>query len=97
MWLELTGQTKRFAGASGTVTVPKGCVIIEATAHSSSAGATMTLPDGSGGEVTVPIESTQFGYAPKHALCKVDADYDIVFTGTDGYFVEIYFDRGTTS
>lgn len=94
MWLDLNAVTKRFAGASGTVTVPKGCSIIHVAAHSSAA-ATVTLPDGIGGEVTVPIPTTGFFFSPQHLLCVVqDADYDIVFTDTDGYFVEIYGSRG---
>ena len=93
MWIDLTGQTKRFAGVSGTVTVPAGCVILEVAAHSSGA-ATVTLPDGKGGTLTLPVPSTGYGYAPKHALCIVNAAFDIVFSGTDGYFVELYGDRG---
>lgn len=93
MWQELPGKTKRFAGTSGTVTVPKGCCILRATCHSSGA-ATVTLPDGNGGDVTIPVASTGFSYEPEHLLCQVAADYSIVFTGTDGYFVEIYSSRG---
>ena len=96
MWQDLNGETKRFAGASGTVTVPKGCSIIHLAAHSSAA-ATVTLPDGKGSDVTVPIPTTGFFYSPQHLLCTApaNADYAIVFTSTDGYFVEIYGPRGS--
>lgn len=96
MWHGLLGQTKRFAGASGTVTIPKGCSIVQVAAHSAGA-ATVTFPDGSGGTITLPVPTAGFGYQPNHLLCSVSADFSMVFTGTDGYFVEIYFDRGTTS
>lgn len=94
MYRELEGITKRFSGASGTVTVPKGCIILKATCHSAGA-ATMTFPDGIGGTITIPIPTTQFFYNADHLLCVVQtAAFDIVFSGTDAYFVEIYGERG---
>jgi len=90
MWEEI-GPTKRFAGASGTVTIPDGAIVIFATAHCTTAG-TMAMSDGQGGTVTIPIPAASgFAYDPKHKGGPRGGSgvTTIVFTGTDAYFVEV--------
>jgi len=97
MWSEIVGNVKRFAGASGTVTIPKGGHVIAINAHCTSAG-TVAFWDGVGGTVTIPVPaSTWWIYDPKHLGTTANAatGYDIVFTTTDSYFVEVVLPSGS--
>jgi hypothetical protein len=99
MWNEIVGDVRRAAGASGTVTLPKGAHVIAITAHCTSAG-TLAMWDGitTGGTVTIPIPaSSWFVYDPKHLSTTVNAatNYSLVFTTTDSYFVEYVVPSGT--
>lgn len=94
MWQELPGNVKRFAGSSGVLAIPRGAQVISITAHCTSAGS-MTIWDGAGSTVTVPIPaSTWFVYDPKHlnttASSATAAQRQITFTTTDSYFVECH-------
>jgi hypothetical protein len=97
MWSEIVGNVKRFAGSSGTVTIPAGGHVINITAHCTSAG-TVAFWDGVGGTVTVPVPaSTWFVYDPKHLSTTANAlaGNSIVFTTTDSYLVEVVLPSGT--
>lgn len=94
MWKELTGNIKRFAGASGNVDLPAGAAIIGLSAHATSAGS-VTFWDQQGGAITVPIPAnTWFVYDPKHQSSVANtagsttSTNRITFTSTDSYFVE---------
>lgn len=92
MWHEISGPVKRYAGASGTVTLPKGAQILTISAHCTSAG-TVAWDDGVGGTITVPVPAgTWFVYDPKHLACVAGTPsgaLTVVFTTTDSYFVEV--------
>lgn len=89
MWT-LPGQFFYAAGASGTVTIPIGCQIIQVHAHSSGA-ATVEIFGGD----AIPVPSAGWGWQIQHVGWvsgskgnPVSGDQTIVFTGTDAYFVE---------
>lgn len=93
MWHEITGPLKRYAGSSGTVTLPRGAKVISISAHATSAG-TLAMNDGVGGTITIPIPAnTWFVYDPKHlgyvANAAFGANLNLVFASTDSYFVEV--------
>lgn len=97
MWHEITGPVKRFAGASGTVTLPAGAQILSFIAHATSAGS-VTFPDGIGGTVTLPVPAgTWAAYDPKHLACAMGAAAGldtVVFTSTDSYLLEVQSKQG---
>lgn len=85
MWNELRGKWTYKAGASGTVTLPKGAAILQIVTEGAGA-ATCTIFGGD----AIPCTSA----APKRlafnhltALSKPGAQ-DVVFTGTVSYFIE---------
>lgn len=87
-WHSLPGTPGYFAGASGTVTLPAGAVLIAVTAHASAGGATCTIFGGQ----AIPIVSgaPAFSLDLKHAnyvAAGTGAQAQLVFTGTDHYFV----------
>lgn len=86
MWA-LPGQHYYAAGASGTVTIPPGCQLVQVHAHATSAG-TVTIFGGD----AIPIPAgAGWGWQIQHlnwVSGKPPNDNDIVFTGTDAYFVE---------
>ncbi len=101
MWKEIVGNVKRFAGTSGTLTIPAGGHVIGISAHCTSAGS-MTIWDGAGGSVTVTIPAASwFVYDPKHLSTTSQgpnasaAQQQITFTTTDSYFVEVVIPSGS--
>jgi hypothetical protein len=89
MWREITANVRRYAGASGTVSLPAGAQILSIVAHSPSGG-TVTMPDGAGGTATIIVPAGEWwAYDPKH-LCSPSSSgpYTISFVGTDSYVVE---------
>jgi len=96
MWDEIRGQVKRWAGASGTVTLPPNAIIISIIAHASAGGASCAFNDGAGGTATVPVPNgAWFAYDPKHKNNAVNATSNtIVFTATDSYLVEAVIPLG---
>ena len=101
MWKEIVGNVKRFAGASGTVTIPAGGHVIAISAHCTSAG-TVTIWDGAGSTVVIPVPaSTWWVYDPKHLSTTsqgpnaVATQQQIVFTTTDSYLVEVVLPSGS--
>ena len=93
------GQTIRYAGASGTVTVSPGGHVLSIYAHATSAGSiTMWNGDQAGGTITIPIPAnTTFRYDPKHLNCtaqKDSGDTSITFATTDQYLVEVSYPTG---
>jgi hypothetical protein len=80
------------AGASGTVTLPAGAVIMSVRAESHSAAATVEILGGDaiivdGG--TVPAAHMVLSLAFPHGQCAVEgATKTVVFTSTASYFVE---------
>lgn len=86
MWT-LPGQFRYAAGTSGTVAIPRGAKLLQVHAHASAA-ATVSIFGGD----SLPIPTTGWGWQIQH-LGWVAGDpqhgsLDIVFTGTDAYFVE---------
>ncbi len=89
MWRETAGhKLVDFAGASGTVALPKGAIVVLIIAHASGAPGTLRLPSGQ----TVPvINGANALYIQNyHALMQQNAStVDLVFTGTDQYYVQV--------
>lgn len=87
-WHGLMGQAPAYAaGASGTVTVPSGGILIKVWCHS-TAGGTLTIFGGA----SIPIigGAAPFELDNKHANFAASgsgSNAQIVFTGTDSYFV----------
>ena len=83
------------AGASGAAQVPPGAFITTVIAHSSGAGS-MTIFGGA----SVPIVATQILQLYfSHQLWQAQgatgqASTEVLFTGTDSYFVEYVTPRG---
>jgi hypothetical protein len=90
MWIDIRTPVFRDGGASGTVILPPGSIILSIIAHASAGGATCAFVDGKNGTVTVPVPNgAWFAYDPKHLNTKIGpSDGAIVFTGTDSYLVE---------
>jgi hypothetical protein len=83
-WHGLIGTPGYLAGASGTVTLPANATLIAVVAHATAAGSFTLL-----GGPSVPVPAgTQIALDFKHALFVAQgASAQIVFTGTDSYFV----------
>ena len=88
-WRDLAGNTKRYAGSTGTVVVPKGASIV----YLQFSGGTVTgFPDGSGGTITITSPASNYGnftYIPMHVQ-GTDGGGTITFSGTTQYFLELY-------
>jgi hypothetical protein len=86
-WQGIAGPVKRFSGTSGSITIPKGSMIL----HFVFQGGTCTgVPDGVGGSLTLTSPSNApFYYDPMHLACVTPSDLLITFGGTTMYFVEI--------
>jgi hypothetical protein len=80
---------KRFAGTSGSVSLPAGAEILRLDVF----GGTATLPDGVGGNVTVTAPSSGWFYAKRDvqipAMMIANPGFTIIFGGTTGYFIEV--------
>lgn len=91
MWNELmrTSGSAYHAGTSGTVTIPKGAVVIRIIAHSASTGSLTIF----GGD-SIPVLTSGLNIAFQHQLWRsfnnstTSGSQDLVFTTTDMYFVE---------
>jgi hypothetical protein len=83
-WHGLVGIAGYAAGASGSVTLPVGVVVLQILAHATTAG-TITI---FGGPSIPVIAGTQFSLDCKDTLLQSTGTGGvIVFTGTDSYFV----------
>lgn len=84
----IQGKFIYYAGASGTVTLPPGATVKQIVAHS-TAGGTITIFGGSAFPV---IAATGVALRMVHDNCvskeTANNSADIVFTGTDAYYVE---------
>jgi hypothetical protein len=91
MWQEITGPVKRFAGTTGTVTVPKGASILHIVfAGGSCAG----FPDGQGGVITITGTSgSGFDYDPDY-VSPIPSGATLTFSGTSTYFVDVMSPNG---
>ena len=87
---ETRSNVVRVAGTSSAgVALPTGARVMKIRAHATSAGS-ITAPDGKGGTFTLPLPASSqwFDYEAFHLNWSAKAGDTIVFTGTDGYFVE---------
>lgn len=93
MWRELVGTWAYAAGASGTVTIPKGAMIVQIVAIDTAGGGTVVIFGGTAIPITPAVPLVlRFN----HDLCNSkNSAQDIVFTGTDSYFIE-YVKAGNT-
>lgn len=99
MWQEVRGQTIRYAGASGTVTVSPGGHVLSIRAHATSvASINMWNGDQQGGVITIPVPAgTYFVYDPKHLNMTAQntaRDTEIIFASTDQFLVEVSYPNG---
>lgn len=82
------GTWRYAAGASGTITLPKGATLKQIIVHSTAGGTVAIF----GGTAIPVIAGTgfaiRFGHDVAVAAETPGADVTIVFTGTDSYFVE---------
>ncbi len=88
-WRDLAGPTKRYAGTTGSVVVPKGASIV----YLEFSGGTVTgFPDGNGGTITLTSPTTgPFTYIPMHANGHDgDGGVTVTFSATTQYFMEVY-------
>jgi hypothetical protein len=94
MWNELVGTYVKTGGTAGTVTLPSGASVVSITAVDTGGGGTIVLF----GTTIVLTAAVPFQIRMNHRLCTAassGAGADIVFTGTDSYFVE-YVKAGNT-
>jgi len=82
------GKFIYYAGASGTVALPPGATVKQIIVHS-TAGGTVTIFGGT----AIPIiaaTGVALRFIHDHCVAKETAsnNADIVFTGTDSYYVE---------
>ena len=94
MAYEIVGTPGYLGGASGTAQVPQGAVVLSVVAHASSA-ATMVMFSG----VSVAINSGQtlqlyFNHRLWQSKGSPGPLNQIVFTGTDSYWVEYFVPFG---
>lgn len=85
-WHGLPGTPGYFAGAAGTVTLPAGAILIAITAHATAAS---SLTIFGGQSIPIPAGMT-WVLDLKHANFSAygtGAQAQLVFTGTDSYFV----------
>lgn len=90
MYNELVGKIAYKAGASGTVTLPINARIINIIAHASTSGTVSIF----GGDNIPVIGVSGINILFNHQLfvsgnnSSVAGSQNVVFTGTDSYFVE---------
>ncbi len=82
-WHSLVGRSGYVAGPAGTATLPTGAIVLQIVAHATTAG---TIAIFGGASIPVPASST-FTLDVKDTLLSAGASGNIVFTGTDSYFV----------
>lgn len=87
-----TGRRGYKAGANGTVTLPKGAILLQVVAHASAGGATMSIFGGDAMPVINGAPPTVIPFLNENWQARDNAasagSQDVVFTGTDSYFVE---------
>lgn len=93
MWT-LTGRVQYFAGTSGTRTLPKGVQLLQVHAHATSAGSVAIF---GGDTITIPA-GVGWGWQIQHLAWIAGSQgnptagsCDLVFTGTDAYFIEFRY------
>lgn len=92
---------KLFAGTAGTPTIPAGAIIRRIVVVGAG-GATVAMPDGSGGTVTIPVPAAYphivFDDGELVATTPMirSAGSDVVFTSTTSYVVEVYIPSGVS-
>ncbi|HEY2408838.1 MAG TPA: hypothetical protein VGI10_22690 [Polyangiaceae bacterium] len=76
------------AGNAGTVTLPKGAVLILIIAHASAGGATLQALGGP--TIPVPVSTAPLVIQNHHALRQQNSatGVSVIFTGTDSYYVQ---------
>lgn len=92
MWQGITGPLKRFTGTATTVALKKGSIILNLQATAQTNGGSVSgIPDGQGGFITVTLTKGDNGINidPKHLGIVMTADGNIVFTGTDYFWLEV--------
>lgn len=90
----ITTPIKGYSGVSGTVHVPKGCVLLYLTATGN--GTIQGFPDGQGGSLTITIPNTSQWFLYDSPSMQMvlnpgpsSSVWDIVFTGTTAYYFEV--------
>lgn len=90
-----------FAGAAGKPTIPKGAIIRRIVVVG-AAGATVAMPDGQGGTVTIPVPAAyphvvfDDGERVQTTPLVRSNGSDVVFTSTTSYVVEVYLPSGVS-
>ena len=88
MWNEIRSNVVRYAGTSGTVTVPPGGHVLQIIAHSSNASGTVVIFGGTA--IPLPNVNSYWRYQPQHLVTTAQATNNtIVFTLTQSYLVEV--------
>lgn len=84
----MQGKFTYYAGASGTVTLPAGATVKQIVAHSTTGG-TVTIFGGSAFPV-IAATGVALRFIHDNCVSKETSSNsaDIVFTGTDAYYVE---------
>lgn len=90
-WQGLHGRSSYLSGSSGTVQIPSGASILQIVAHCTTGPGSIVVFGGA----SIPlISGQQLALAFRHVNFQAQgaaaqASTEIVFTGTDSYFVEI--------
>lgn len=85
----IAGKYAYFSGASGTIAVPTGATVKQIVVHSTAGGTIVIF----GGASIPVIAGTAIALRMNHDACvskqtPPSGGGDIVFTGTDSYYVE---------
>jgi len=94
MWNEIVSNVKRYAGTSGTVTLPPGAHVLQIIAHGSGGGSTIQIFNDAS---AIPIDNVNsyFVYRPQHLVTTAQASNNtIVFTNTVLYMIEVALPAG---
>lgn len=90
------GLVKLFAGSAGTPSLPKGAILIRVMAIG-AAGATVQMPDGNRGSITIPVPvafpTVVHHDEHSHGIRSITGA-DVIFTSTVSYVVEAYCPGG---
>lgn len=89
-------KVKLFAGTTGTPALPKGAIIRRIVAVGAS-GATVQMPDGNLGSVTIPVPVAfpHVVHDDGHSQSiRSITGADVIFTSTTSYVVECYIPTG---
>lgn len=88
MWNELPGPVKRYAGVSGTLTLPVGAKVTQIHAAGGSGGGTVQIFNDAAA-ITL-VAGAWWGVQFQHLETVVPTGSPtIVFTGTASYWVEV--------